>query len=103
MNLYRVALSGRSFVTLHSGPFRLRADTECLAAKLFPLPPKPIRQWLADRRREGHFAQACTTLMITNANLFSNVPLPLPYVQDGEITYTFADPRIATWFKLSFA
>ncbi len=41
--------------------------------------------------------------MITNANLFSNVPLPLPYVQDGEITYTFADPRIATWFKLSFA
>lgn len=103
MNLYRVALSGRSFVTLHSGPFSRQTGAECLAAKLFPLPPKLIREWLSDRRREGHFAHACTTLTITNANLFSNIPLPFPYVQDGMITYTFADPRIATWFKLSFA
>ena len=101
--IFRIALSGRNFVTLHSGPFTPQADTESLAAKHFPLPPKLIREWLTERRREGHFAHACTTLAITNANLFSNVPLPLPYVQDGMITYTFADSRIATWFKLSFA
>ncbi len=43
------------------------------------------------------------TLTITNTNLFSNVPLPFPYVQDGMITYTFAEARNVTWFKLSFA
>jgi len=103
VNLYRIVLTGRSFVTLHSGPFRPRGDTECLATELSPLPPKPIPEWLSDRRREGHFAHACMTLTITNANLFSNVPLPFPYVQDGMITYTFAEARIVTWFKLSFA
>ncbi len=99
----RIALSGRNFVTLNSCPFGRKTGTECLATELFPLPPKPIPEWLSDRRREGHFAHACMTLTITNTNLFSNVPLPFPYVQDGMITYTFAEARNVTWFKLSFA
>lgn len=104
MSLYRIALSGRSFVTLHSGPFRPRGDTECLAAKLFPLPPKPIREWLSDRRREGHFAHACTSLTITTVDLFNNVSLlpALPHVENGSVTYLFADRTVAILFKLTF-
>ncbi len=104
MSLYRIVLAGRSFVTLHRLFDDSQIEPSCLAAKHFPLPPRPIREWLADRRREGHFAHACATMTITNANLFSNVPLSpaLPYVENGSITYLFADCTVAILFKLTF-
>lgn len=102
--IYRVTLTGRSFVTLHSGPFGCHAAGQCLATRLFPLPPKPIREWLAERRRDGHVAHAQTALSVLNANLFSNVPraTSLPHVQNGPIVYVFADSGVALLFKLTF-
>jgi hypothetical protein len=76
-----------------------------LTAKHFPLPPKAIREWLAQRRQERHVALAHTALRVLDANVFSNVTLIafLPHVQDGTVSYVFAYPRIANWFKLTFA
>lgn len=102
--IYRITLAGRSFVTLHLH-FPVDHDGgKCLAAKHFPLPPKPIREWLASQRRQGHFAYARTSVTILNANLFGNVPLSsaLPYVADGPTTYLFADVSVAVLFKLTF-
>ena len=104
MSLYRITLPGRSFVTLHRSFPADQAAAKCLAAKHFPLPPKPIREWLTERRREGHLAHAQSELRVLNAVVFDNVPLmpSLPHVQNGTITYIFGCARIATLFKLSF-
>lgn len=104
MSLYRITLPGRSFVTLHRSFHVGQTGMTCLAAKHFPLPSKPIREWLASQRRQGHFAQARTSVTLLNANLFGNVPLSpaLPYVADGATTYLFADVNVAVLFKLTF-
>jgi hypothetical protein len=102
--VYRITLPGRSFVTLHAQFPSGSTAAKCLAAKHFPPPPKPIREWLAERRREGHLAHAQTALRVLNASVFNNVALmpSLPHVQNGTITYVFGCARIATLFKLSF-
>jgi hypothetical protein len=104
VSLYRITLPGRSFVTLHTSFPADQAAAKCLAAKHFPLPPKLIREWLAERRREGHLAHAQTQLRVLNAAVFNNVPLipTLPHVQNGTIAYIFGCGRIATLFRLSF-
>lgn len=104
MSLYHISLPGRSFVTLHR-PFRAdETGAVCLAAKHYPLPSKPIREWLAERRRDGHLAHAGTPIKIMNGNLFANLPLSpaLPHIGDGAITYLFADRSVAVLFKLTF-
>jgi len=104
VSLYRITLPSRSFVTLHAQFPSGSTAAKCLAAKHFPLPPKPIREWLTQRRREGHLAHAQTEMGILNANVFKNVPLmpSLPHVQNGTVTYVFGSARIATLFKLTF-
>jgi hypothetical protein len=104
VSLHRITLPGRSFVTLHAQFPSGSTAAKSLAAKHFPLPPKPIREWLAERRREGHLAHAQTDLRILNAAVFNNVLLmpSLPHIQNGTITYIFGCSRTATLFKLSF-
>lgn len=75
-----------------------------VVAHLRPLPPREIRQWLYDQRRQGHVAHPLTPLATIELAVFSNVRLSaLPLSITRPITYVFADATIALLFKLTFS
>jgi hypothetical protein len=80
-------------------------DDGSVTARLFPLPCRDIREWLAARRCEGHIARALTPMATYTIDLFSNVrllPGTMPLYCQGDITYAFADRNVALLFKLTF-
>lgn len=107
VNLYRITIEGRAMFMEHSwSQYPTATGTrESVTAKLFPMPPRSIREWLAKRRSEGHIANALTPLHTWEVNLFNNVVLSpgMPFISNGPITYVFADRDVALLFKLSFA
>ena len=107
VNLYRIRIDGRAMFMEHSRSQYPTAASTCdsVTAKLVPLTPRPIREWLADRRREGHVAHAATPLHTWNVRLFNNVTAApcMPFISRWPITYVFAERDTALLFKLTFA